>query len=134
LCLLDRQKNYLLYGPLGLKPLTLMDVANDIGMHESTVCRAISGKYAKTPIGIVELKSFFSAGLATRNGGMISVRKVQEYVRMFISTEPPHKPISDQAIADRLAMQGVVVARRTVAKYREAMGILPTSKRRCRKH
>ncbi len=133
LCLLERQKNYLLYGPLGLQPLTLMDVANDIGMHESTVCRAISGKYAKTPIGLVELKSFFSAGLATKNGGMVSVRKVQEHIRMFISTEPPHKPISDQAIADRLAMQGIVVARRTVAKYRESMGILPTSKRRRRR-
>jgi len=129
-CLLERQKNYLLYGPLGLQPLTLMDVANDIGMHESTVCRAISGKYAKTPIGMVELKSFFSAGLATKNGGMISVRRVQEYIRMFISTEPPDKPISDQAITGRLEMQGVLVARRTVAKYRENMGILPTSKRR----
>jgi len=133
LCLLECQKNYLLYGPLGLQPLTLMDVANNIGMHESTVCRAISGKYAKTPIGLVELKSFFSAGLSTKNGGMVSVRKVQEYIRMFISTEPPHKPISDQAIADRLEMQGVVVARRTVAKYRESMGILPTSKRRRRR-
>ncbi|MDX8401435.1 MAG: RNA polymerase sigma-54 factor, partial [Mariprofundaceae bacterium] len=88
------------------------------------------GKYADTPVGIVELRRFFSAGLPTRGGGAISVYRVQQRIRALIESEPAGKPISDQAIADRLQAEGIEIARRTVAKYREQLGLPPSSQRR----
>lgn len=130
LCLARRQRAFLEYGVLGIKPLTLQDVAEDVGLHESTISRVTNGKYADTPIGLIELRRFFSAGLPTRGGGMISVYRVQQRVKALIDTEPATRPISDQAIADRLQAEGVEIARRTVAKYREQLGLPPSSQRR----
>lgn len=130
LCLAHRQRAFLEYGVLGLKPLTLQDVAEEVGLHESTISRVTNGKYADTPIGLIELRRFFSAGLPTRGGGTISVYRVQQRVKALIDSEPPGRPISDQAIADRLQAEGVEIARRTVAKYREQLGLPPSSRRR----
>jgi len=130
LCLAERQRAFLEYGVLGLKPLTLQDVAEDVGLHESTISRVTNGKYADTPIGLIELRRFFSAGLPTRGGGMISVYRVQQRVKALIDSEPATRPISDQAIADRLQAEGIEIARRTVAKYREQLGLPPSSQRR----
>ena len=130
LCLAKRQRAFLDYGPLGLKPLTLQNVAEEVGLHESTISRVTNGKYADTPIGIIELRRFFSAGLPTRGGGTISVYRVKQRVKALIDSEPAGRPISDQAIADRLMAEGIEIARRTVAKYREQLGLLPSSQRR----
>ncbi len=129
-CLAERQRAFLEYGPLGLKPLTLQDVAEDVSLHESTISRVTNGKYAETPLGLIEMRRFFSAGLPTRGGGSISVYRVQMRVKALIQSEPAARPVSDQAIADRLCAEGIEIARRTVAKYRESMGIPPTSRRR----
>jgi len=130
LCLAQRQRAFLEYGVLGLKPLTLQDVAEDVGLHESTISRVTNGKFADTPIGMIELRRFFSAGLPTRGGGTISVYRVQQRVKALIDSEPLGRPISDQAIADRLQAEGIEIARRTVAKYREQLGLPPSSQRR----
>jgi len=129
-CLARRQRAFLEYGILGLKPLTLQDVAEEVGLHESTISRVTNGKYADTPIGLIELRRFFSAGLPTRGGGMISVYRVQQRVKALIDSEPAARPISDQTIAERLQVEGIEIARRTVAKYREQMGLPPGSQRR----
>lgn len=129
LCLARRQRAFLEHGILGLKPLTLQDVADEVGLHESTISRVTNGKYAETPLGLIEMRNFFSAGLPTRGGGSISVYRVQQRVKTLIESEPAGKPISDQAIADRLQAEGIEIARRTVAKYREQLG-LPTSSQR----
>jgi len=130
LCLAGRQKLFLEHGVLGIKPLTLQDVAEEVGLHESTISRVTNGKYAQTPLGLIELRRFFSAGLPTRGGGMISVHRVQQRVKTLIESEPLGRPISDQAISERLQMEGIEIARRTVAKYREQLGLPPSSQRR----
>jgi len=130
MCLAKRQRAFLEHGVLGLKPLTLQDVAEEVGLHESTISRVTNGKYAETPLGLIEMRRFFSAGLPTRGGGTISVYRVQQRVKMLIESEPMGKPISDQAIADRLQAEGIEIARRTVAKYREQVGLPPSSHRR----
>jgi len=130
ICLAKRQRAFLEHGVLGLKPLTLQDVAEEVGLHESTISRVTNGKYAETPLGLIEMRRFFSAGLPTRGGGTISVYRVQQRVKALIESEPPDNPISDQAIADRLQAEGIEIARRTVAKYREQGGLPPSSQRR----
>jgi len=130
MCLAKRQRAFLEHGILGLKPLTLQDVAEEVGLHESTISRVTNGKFAETPLGLIEMRRFFSAGLPTRGGGAISVYRVQQRVKGLIESEPLGKPISDQAIADRLQAEGIEIARRTVAKYREQAGLPPSSQRR----
>jgi len=130
-CLARRQRSFLDCGVLGLKPLTLQDVAGEVGLHESTISRVTHGKYADTPLGLIEMRRFFSAGLPTRGGGTISVHRVQLRVKTLIESEPTGRPISDQAIADRLQAEGTEIARRTVAKYRENLGLPPSSQRKC---
>lgn len=129
-CLCRRQRDFLEYGPLGLKPLTLHDVADEVGLHESTISRVTTGKYAQTPLGTIEMKRFFSGGLPTSGGGTVSVFRVQQRVKVLIESEVADKPISDQAIADRLQTEGIEIARRTVAKYRELLGFPPSSARK----
>ncbi len=129
-CLARLQGAFLEYGPLGLKPLTLQDVGREVGLHESTISRVTSGKYAETPLGLIEMRRFFSAGLPTRGRGMISVYRVQQRIRALIEAEPTGRPVSDQAISDRLQAEGIEIARRTVAKYRETLGLPPASQRR----
>ena len=124
------QHDFLDDGVSQLKPMVLRDVAEDIGMHESTVSRATANKYVYTPQGLFELKYFFQSGLRRGNGEDVASESVREKIRNLISTEDPRKPYSDQDLARLLSQQTIDIARRTVAKYREAMGILPSSRRR----
>lgn len=113
-----------------LRPLVLKDVAKDIGMHESTVSRATANKYVHTPQGTFELKFFFSSSLATVDGDEVSAESVKDRIREIIAREDPRSPLSDQAIADLLVGEHVGIARRTVAKYREMLGVPSSSRRR----
>jgi RNA polymerase sigma-54 factor len=124
------QCDFLDHGVSQLKPMVLRDVAEDIEMHESTVSRATANKYVHTPQGLYELKYFFQSGLRKANGEDVASESVREKIRSLISTEDPMKPYSDQDLAKLLSNQAIGIARRTVAKYREAMRILSSSKRR----
>ena len=124
------QRDFLEMGVRHLKPMVLKEVAEDIGMHESTVSRATANKYVHTPQGLYELKYFFQSGLKSGNGEDVASESVKDKIRTIISAEDPRKPFSDQYIAGLLGQDSIDIARRTVAKYREAMGILPSSKRR----
>jgi len=124
------QLQFLDHGVSHLKPMVLRDVAEDIHMHESTVSRATANKYVHTPQGLFELKFFFQSGLRSGTGEDVASESVKEKIRGIIAAEDPRKPYSDQHIAALLSDDSVEIARRTVAKYREAMGILPSSKRR----
>jgi RNA polymerase sigma-54 factor len=124
------QREFLEKGVALLRPLVLKDVANDIGMHESTVSRATAGKYVHTPQGTFELKYFFTSSLRGGQGSEVSAESVKEKIREIIAKEDARKPLSDQYIAELLGKEQIDIARRTVAKYRELMGILPSSKRK----
>lgn len=124
------QGEFLEHGISHLKPMTMGAVAEKLGVHETTVGRAVSGKYARTPQGVFELRFFFTAGLKTADGGSISTEAVKEAVARTIAHEDIRKPLSDQAIAEKLKAQGFQVARRTVAKYREQLGLPPAHKRK----
>jgi len=124
------QRDFLDAGVAQLRPLVLKDVANDIGMHESTVSRATAGKYVHTPQGTFELKYFFTSSLRGGHGAEVSAESVKEKIREIIAKEDARKPLSDQYIAELLGKEQIDIARRTVAKYRELMGILPSSKRK----
>jgi RNA polymerase sigma-54 factor len=117
-------------GVARLKPLVLKDVAMDIGMHESTVSRATANKYVHTPQGTFELKYFFTSSLQGADGEEVSAESVKDRIREIIAAEDPRRPYSDQHIAKMLSTEHVGIARRTVAKYRGIMGVLPSSKRR----
>ena len=123
------QRGFLEEGPRSLKPLVLREVAEDVGMHESTISRVTTNKYVHTPQGVFELKFFFSSGLKN-NYGSISSESVKERIRELIAGEDPKKPLSDQAIMAVFKSEGINVARRTIAKYRESMGILASSRRK----
>jgi RNA polymerase sigma-54 factor len=124
------QMEFLERGVAHLRPLVLKDVANDIGMHESTVSRATAGKYVHTPQGTFELKYFFTSSLRSGHGEEVSAESVKDKIRHIIAAEDAKRPYSDQHIAEMLAKEQIDIARRTVAKYRELMGILPSSKRK----
>jgi len=124
------QTDFLEKGVEFLRPLSLKDVAQDIGMHESTVSRVTNNKYVHTPQGIYELKFFFNSSVGTTAGGEISAESVKQKIHQIVSGENPAKPYSDQEIARMLREMGVDIARRTVTKYREAMGILSSTKRK----
>ncbi len=129
--IVERQQEFFRKGPRYLKPMILKDVAQDIGMHESTISRATTNKYMHTPIGMFELKYFFNTGVGGKNGGDDVASEVLKLrIKDLISKEPPQKPLSDQKIAEILGRDGVNIARRTVAKYREQLGILSSSKRK----
>ncbi|MFD0739355.1 RNA polymerase factor sigma-54 [Lysobacter koreensis] len=130
-CLLKQQAAFLEFGDSALRPLTLREVASEVGLHESTVSRAIARKYARTPRGTVPLRSFFASGIDTGGGGEASSTAIQSMIRQLIDAENPRKPLSDARLAETLKATGVPVARRTVAKYREAMSI-PSSQDRVR--
>src|SRR5262245_3276387 len=124
------QRDFFDHGVKALRPLVLKDVANDIGMHESTVSRATANKYVHTPQGTLELKYFFTSSIRSSDGEGVSAESVKEKIKKIIDTEDPRRPFSDQYIAQTLAGESIEIARRTVAKYREIMGILPSSRRR----
>ena len=126
----DIQSEFLEHGPQSIKPLTLKTIADMTGVHESTVSRATSNKYVQTPIGTYPLKYFFSNQLATTRGNSVSAEKVKSEIKELISKENTMKPLSDQTISTALEKRGIVVARRTVQKYREELGILSSRQRK----
>ncbi|MFT0545199.1 RNA polymerase factor sigma-54 [Allopusillimonas ginsengisoli] len=130
--IVDRQQAFFEQGPKAMRPLILRDIASQLELHESTVSRATKQKYAQTPWGVVELKRFFGVALATDDGESTSATAVQIMIRKLVEDESPVKPLSDSRIAALLAGHGVVIARRTVAKYREAAGIEPAIRRKAR--
>jgi RNA polymerase sigma-54 factor len=130
-CLVSQQAGFLEFGEQALRPLTLREVASEVGLHESTVSRAVARKYVRTPRGTLPLRAFFASGIDTGGGGETSSTAIQSMIRTLIDAENPRKPLSDARLADLLKAGGVPVARRTVAKYREAMSI-PSSHDRVR--
>ncbi len=125
-----QQREFFDKGIAFLKPMVLRDVANDIGMHESTISRVTTNKYVHTPRGIFELKFFFNSGISRLHGSDVASESVKEKVKEIISKEDPKHPYSDQKIVELLKKDNIDIARRTVAKYREMLGILPSSKRK----
>ncbi len=132
-CIVARQREFLEHGDEAMKPLVLRDVAETIGMHESTISRVTTSKYMHTPRGVFEFKYFFSSHLSTVDGEDQSSTSVRAKIRKLIGAENPAKPLSDNKIAALLADEGITVARRTVAKYREALRISSSSERKVRK-
>jgi RNA polymerase sigma-54 factor len=128
--IIKNQREFFERGVQFLKPLNLRDVAEDIGMHESTVSRVTTNKYAHTPQGIFELKFFFNSSINRVDGDAIASESVKEKIRRIIQAEDPRRPLSDQRIAEMLRTANIDIARRTVTKYREAMNILSSTKRR----
>ena len=128
--IVDRQRAFLEHGAEAMKPLVLHDIAEIVEMHESTISRVTTNKYMLTPRGIFELKYFFSSHVGTADGGTCSATAIRSLIKKLVEAEKPNKPISDSTIADILAEQGIHVARRTVAKYREALNIPPSSLRK----
>jgi len=124
------QRDFLDKGLPYLRPLSLRDVGEDIGMHESTISRVTTNKYVETPQGLFELKFFFHSGIASGDGEMVSSVSVKKMIQDLLANEDPAKPLSDQEVAQILKGRGLTIARRTVAKYREELGILPSHQRR----
>lgn len=124
------QEEFFQKGEKYLKPLTLRQIAEELGIHESTVSRTINGKYIQSPRGIYELKYFFSTGISTGDGGSVSSSSIKSVIKDLIKSEDEKKPYSDQEIADILKRRDIEISRRTVAKYRESLGILSSSKRK----
>ena len=124
-----QQSGFLEHGPQAMRPLTLREVAEELGLHESTISRATTRKYLRTPRGTFEFKYFFSSGIATDSGGGASATAIQAMLRGLIDKENPRSPLSDAKLAKLLKTDGIPVARRTVAKYREAMNIPSSTER-----
>ncbi|MEC8191524.1 MAG: RNA polymerase factor sigma-54 [Myxococcota bacterium] len=129
-CILDRQRAFFEGGAECLKPLVLRDIAEEIGVHESTVSRVTTNKYVQCSHGIFELKYFFNAAISRLHGEDLAAEAVRQKIRKLISEEDAKKPLSDQKIVQLLVADNIKIARRTVAKYREGMGILPSSRRK----
>ena len=128
--IVERQKNFFTHGALAMRPLVLREIADELGLHESTISRVTTAKYMGTPFGTFELKYFFGSGLGTDSGGNASSTAVRALIQQFISAESNKKPLSDNQISEMLKEQGIECARRTVAKYREGLRIAPTSLRK----
>jgi RNA polymerase sigma-54 factor len=124
------QKEFFDRGIGALKPLILRDIADDVEMHESTISRVVTNKYMHTPRGLFELKYFFGSGIRKNGSDDVSSKSVQADIRKIISGEDPRKPFSDQEIVRRLGVSGIAIARRTIAKYRDMMGVPPSSRRK----
>jgi RNA polymerase sigma-54 factor len=128
--LIAHQADFFNKGPRHLRPLTMNEIADELGMHATTVSRAVAGKYLQTPQGLMEMRSFFATGYQTRDGEEVSNTGVREAIQQLVAAENPAKPLSDEALMKALAKQGIKVARRTVAKYREQLNILPSHLRK----
>lgn len=128
--IVEEQKGFLDYGPEAMKPLILHDIAEKVEMHESTISRVTNQKYLHTPRGVFELKFFFSSHVGTSGGGECSSTAIRALIKKLIGNEPPNKPLSDNKIAKLLEDEGIQVARRTIAKYRESMNIPPSNERK----
>jgi RNA polymerase sigma-54 factor len=130
--IVERQVDFFEHGEEAMKPMILRDIAEEIEMHESTVSRVTSNKYMHTPRGVFEFKFFFSSQLTSTDGSEQSSTAIRAKIRRLIGAEKPQKPLSDSKIAALLADEGIKIARRTVAKYREALKIAPSSERKQR--
>ena len=128
--IVEYQRGFLEYGEQAMKPLVLHDIAEAVGLHESTISRVTTQKYMHTPAGVFELKYFFSSHLSTHAGGEVSSTAIRALIKKLVTEENPCKPLSDSKIANLLADQGFKVARRTIAKYRESLMIPPSNKRK----
>ena len=128
--IVERQRGFFDYGEEAMKPLVLRDVAEAVEMHESTISRVTTQKYMHTPRGIYEFKYFFSSHVGTADGGECSATAIRAMIKKLVADEPPNKPLSDSKIADLLEKEGINVARRTIAKYREALAIPPSNERK----
>ncbi|HQO29118.1 MAG TPA: RNA polymerase factor sigma-54 [Accumulibacter sp.] len=128
--IVDRQRQFFDHGEVAMRPLILREIAETLGLHESTISRVTTQKYMATPRGIFELKYFFGSHVSTEAGGACSATAIRALIKQLISAEEPKKPLSDSQISEVLGQQGIVVARRTIAKYREALNIPPVSLRK----
>jgi RNA polymerase sigma-54 factor len=128
--IVERQKNFFTHGELAMRPLVLREIADELGLHESTISRVTTAKYMGTPFGTFELKYFFGSALGTETGGNASSTAVRALIKQFVSSESLKKPLSDNQISEMLKEQGIECARRTVAKYREALRIAPANLRK----
>ena len=128
--ILVAQREFFESGPSKMRPLTMSEVASEIGVHETTVSRAVADKYAETPHGVFELRGFFNAGLATEDGAALANAGVREVLRKILDAEPPQKPFSDEKLVAELASRGIRIARRTIAKYRAMMNVPPAHLRK----
>jgi RNA polymerase sigma-54 factor len=129
-CIVEKQTGFLEHGSVAMRPMILKDIADELELHESTISRVTTQKYMHTPNGIVEFKYFFSSHVSTESGGECSSTAIRAFIKELISTENLAKPLSDDKIATLLKEKGIIVARRTVAKYREAMAISPSNQRK----
>ncbi len=129
--IVERQKGFFTHGEIAMRPLVLREIADELGLHESTISRVTTAKYMATPLGTFELKYFFGSSLSTEAGGNASSTAVRALIKQFVAAEDADKPLSDNQLATMLAEQGIQVARRTVAKYREALRIAPANLRKC---
>jgi len=129
-CIVQRQSAFLEQGDEHMQPMILKDVAEAVGMHESTISRVTTNKYMHSPRGVIEFRYFFSSHVAGSDGTELSSTAIRAKIRKLVAQEEGDKPLSDSRIAEILSKEGVQVARRTVAKYREAIGIPPSSERK----
>ena len=128
--IVERQANFFEHGEIGMRPLVLREIADELELHESTISRSTTQKFMRTPLGIYEFKHFFGSGLATESGGTCSSTAIRELIKQLVSAEDCRKPLTDSRMSEILAQQGIVVARRTIAKYRESLRILPVNLRK----
>jgi RNA polymerase sigma-54 factor len=128
--IVERQRNFFAHGELAMRPLVLREIADELGLHESTISRVTTAKYMSTPFGTYELKYFFGSSLGTETGGNASSTAVRALIKQLVAAEDAKKPLSDNQLSDMLKEQGIECARRTVAKYREALRIAPASLRK----
>jgi len=128
--IVDRQHNFFSHGDIAMRPLVLREIADTVSLHESTISRVTSNKFMATPLGVFELKYFFGSHVATDSGGAASSTAIRALIKQLVSAEDPKNPLSDSRIAELLGEQGIVVARRTVAKYRESLKIAPVAMRK----
>jgi RNA polymerase sigma-54 factor len=128
--IVDRQRNFFEHGEIAMRPLVLREIADELELHESTISRVTTRKYMLTPRGVYELKYFFGSHVSTDSGGACSATAIRALIKQLVSEENPKKPLSDSQIADILGKQGIVVARRTIAKYRESLQIPAANQRK----
>ncbi|MFM7293528.1 MAG: RNA polymerase factor sigma-54, partial [Burkholderiales bacterium] len=128
--IVENQRHFFDHGEVAMRPLVLREIADQVGLHESTVSRVTTQKYMLTPRGIFELKYFFGSSVATETGGACSATAIRALIKQLVEAEDQRKPLSDNKIADLLSNQGILVARRTIAKYRESLQIQPASLRK----
>jgi RNA polymerase sigma-54 factor len=126
----ERQRQFFEHGAVAMRPMVLREIADTLDLHESTISRVTTQKFMRTPRGIFELKYFFGSHVATDTGGACSATAIRALIKQMVTAENSKKPLSDSQISEVLGQQGIVVARRTVAKYRESMQIPPVNLRK----